>query len=167
MSPELTKQLGWQDKEHPTKMAQADGTSLEARRMVSTQFAVAGRRIRVNAKVLDLGGERQLILGLSWLRKNGFVINPMNRSLDNVGKYLIKCTELQLPRITPIDSMAVAVNEGDLVMVLDAVTEYAQYQRVFSTELANRRPPHRKWDHEIELQPEVKIPNGVTYKVTM
>ena len=89
----------------------------------------------------------------------------MNQSLDKAG-YLIKCTELQLPRITPIDS-AVAVDEGDLVMVLDAVTKYAQYQKVFLTEQANRMPPHRKWDHEIQLQPGAKIPNGVTYKVTM
>ena len=88
----------------------------------------------------------------------------MNRSLDKAG-YSIKCTELQLPRITSIDSPV--IDDGDLVMVLDAATEDASYQRVFSTELANRMPPHRKWDHEIQLQPVAKIQNGVTYKVTM
>ena len=111
-----------------------------------------------------------MILGLSWLRENSFAINPMQRSLDSAGDagnpgYSIKCSELQLPRITPGTSLT--IDEGDLVIVLDAATEYSRYQKVFSTEQANRMPPHRKWDHEIRLQPGSKIPNGITYKVTM
>ena len=34
-------------------------------------------------------------------------------------------------------------------------------------ELANRMPPHRKYGHEIPLREGAKIPNGITYKMTM
>ena len=63
MSSALAEKLGWQDKKCPTQMAQAEGTPLEARRMVNAQFMVAaemtttkaGKRFGVNAEVLDLG----------------------------------------------------------------------------------------------------------------
>ena len=60
ISPDLAEKLGWRDKP-PTKMTQADGTQLEARRMVNVHCMIAGRKFKVNAEVLDLGG-RQLIL---------------------------------------------------------------------------------------------------------
>ena len=53
-SLELAEKLGWRDKE-PTIMTQADGTSLEARRMVNLRFTVSGEQFRINAEVLDLG----------------------------------------------------------------------------------------------------------------
>ena len=52
-------------------------------------------------------------------------------------------------------------------MVLDVASEYASYTKVFSEELANRMPPHREYDHEIPLKDGDKIPNGITYKMTM
>lgn len=52
-------------------------------------------------------------------------------------------------------------------MVLDVVSEYSSYIKVFSEELANRMPPHRKYDHEILLKEGAKIPHGITYKMTM
>ena len=100
--------------------------------MVNVHCTIGNKRFKVNAEVLNLGG-RQLILGLSWLRENGFVVNPMQQSLDSVNdrnpSYSIKCSKLRLPRITPIDpiNQCLAIDEGDLVMVLDAATEYLRY----------------------------------------
>ena len=59
------------------------------------------------------------------------------------------------------------LDDGDLIMVLDVASEYASYTKVFSEELANRMPPHRKYDYEIPLREGAKIPNGITYKMTM
>ena len=46
-------------------------------------------------------------------------------------------------------------------------SKYASYTKVLSEELANRIPPHCKYDDEIPLREGAKIPNGITYKMTM
>ena len=50
---------------------------LESNHMVSTKLGIRNREFQLDAEVLDLGG-RQLIIGLSWLRENGFILDPVN-----------------------------------------------------------------------------------------
>ena len=79
ISPTLANKLEWREKE-PTCMAQADGTILEARRVVSARFYLADldlpQPFNIDAEVIDIGNH-DLILGLSWLREHGFTINPI------------------------------------------------------------------------------------------
>ena len=170
MSPELANKLGYKDKGYLTQMTQADGTKLDSGYMVSAQFTIEStqpeRLWQVDAEVLPIGN-RQLILGLSWLRENGLSLYPIKRTLTGPN-CSISCSKLQLPTITLIESNLLTLENADCVMILDVTSEYSKYLQVFSEEQANRMPPHRKWDHEIPLKdgPNTKIPPGVVYKMT-
>ena len=162
-------------------MAQADRTKLVSRRMVSTVLCIRNREFQLDAEVLSLEG-RQLVIRLSWLRENGFILDPVNRTLKNKALgCVVHCSELNLPKVTFTSALTseftsaltsgtartLEMEEEDCIFVLNVVSEYLKYLEVFSEELANRLPPLRKWDHEITLQEGAKIPNGVTYKKTM
>ena len=127
-------------------------------------FLLMNREFQLDAEVLDIGS-RQLVIGLSWLRENGFILDPIKRTLTRSDSYSIQCAEVPKVTITPFDNDL--LDDGDLIMVLDVASKYASYTKVFSEELANRMPPHRKYDHEIPLREGAKIPNGITYKMTM
>ena len=168
MSPELAEKLGCQPRPGPPIwMTQADGTKLESDRMVSTKLCMRNREFQLDAEVLDLGG-RQLVIGLSWLRENGFILDPVKRTLEKAG-CVVQCSELNLPKVALIEAseLTLTLEKEDCIFILDVASEYPRYLEVFSEELANRMPPLRKWDHEIILQEGAKIPNGVTYKMTM
>ena len=83
----------------------------------------------------------------------------------NIGSYSIQCSEVRKVTFTPFVNDL--LDDGDLIMVLDVAFEYASYTKVFSEELANRMPPHRNYDHEIPSRERAKIPNGITYKITI
>ena len=142
--------------------------------MVATMLCMRNREFQLDAEVLNLGG-RQLVIGLSWHRENGFILDSVKRSLEKAG-YVVQCSELNLPKVTLIEltseltsrpAPTLEIEEKDCILVLDMESEYHKYLEMFSEELANRLPPLRKWDHEITLQEGAKIPNGVTYKMTM
>ena len=77
-------------------MAQADGTKLVSRRMVSTMLCMRNREFQLDAEVLSLGG-RQLVIGLSWLRENGFILDPVNRTLENKALgCVVQCSDASL-----------------------------------------------------------------------
>ena len=166
ISLKLAEKLGWQQKAS-IQLTQADGTKLESSKVVSTQFNIGSCTFQLDAEVLTNMGNRQLILGLSWLRENGFMINPVKRTLEHTTGYSIKCSELNLSKITIIEG-DLDIKEDDCIMILNVASEYPRYMRLFSKELANKLPPHRKWDHEILLKdPNAKIPNGIIYKTTL
>ena len=104
MSPELAEKLGCQPRpgKCPIRMTQADGTKLESRRMVSTMLYMRNREFQLDAEVLNLGG-RQLVIGLSWLRENGFILDPVKRTLEKAG-CVVQCSELNLPKVTFIEA---------------------------------------------------------------
>lgn len=52
-------------------------------------------------------------------------------------------------------------------MIVDVAAEYPEQMKAFSKEVADQLPPHRKWDHEIPLIQGAKIPNGITYKISL
>jgi len=59
------------------------------------------------------------------------------------------------------------LEDGDLLLIIDARERYSRYAQCFSTEQAARLPEHKSWDHEIPLQdPKAKIPTGAIYKTT-
>ena len=90
-------------------------------------------------------------------------MDPIKRTLARSDGYSIQCSEV--PKVTPFNNDL--LDDRDLIMVLDVASEYASYTKVFSEELASRMPPHHKYDHEIPLKGGAKIPNGISYKMTM
>ena len=151
-------------------MTQADGTKLVLHRMVSTMLCMRNREFQLDTEVLNLGG-RQLVIGLFWLRENGFILDPVKGTLEKAG-CVVQYSELNLQKVTSVEltsarTPTLEIEEEDCIFVLDVKSEYHKYLEVFSEELANRLPLLPKWDHKITLQEGVKIPNGVTYKMTM
>ena len=97
MSPKLAKKLGWEKREQPIRMTQADATKLESRHIICTQFSIGNREFQLDAEVLDIGS-RQLVIGLSWLRENGFILDPIKRTLTRSEGYSIQCSEMNLQK---------------------------------------------------------------------
>ena len=69
-------------------MKQGDGSSLVGKYIVNTSFEVYDSssglvKFAVDAEVLDIGN-REIILGLSWLTENGFSVDTQDRFLRNV-----------------------------------------------------------------------------------
>lgn len=60
-----------------------------------------------------------------------------------------------------------SLEENEVVMIMDAATQYAKYAEVWSSALANHLPPHSEFDHDITFKdPNAKPPNGPIYKTT-
>ena len=52
-------------------------------------------------------------------------------------------------------------------MILDITKRYAEYAKVWSSEQANRLPPHSEFDHDITFKDSnTTPPNGPIYKTT-
>ena len=110
-------------------MTLADGTKVESRRMVSTMLYMRNHEFQLDAEVLSLGG-RQLVIGLFRLRENGFILDPVNRTLENKALgCVVQCSELNLPKVTMIEltsgtAPTLEIEEEDCIFVLDVVSEY-------------------------------------------
>jgi len=107
-----------------------------------------------------------VLLGLSLLRENGFVVDPMDRCLRNVSTGLvIPCSVQWIPTVSLINLEEEPLEDGEVLLILDVSERYSRYAQVFSAEQAARLPEHKSWDHEIPLpDPNAKIPTGAIHK---
>ena len=82
---------------------------------------------------------------------------------------MVQYSELNLLKVALIEAseLTLTFDREDCIFILNVVSEYCRYLEVYSEELVNRMPPLYKWGHEIILQEGAKIPNSVTYKMTM
>jgi len=121
----------------------------------------------LDAEVLDIGN-KDLILGLSWLVENGFMVDTESRCLRNVNTgMVIKCSVRWIPSVTLLDLDLKPMVDGEVLLIIDVREWYSRYAQVFSGEQAARLPEHKSWDHHIPLiNPNAKIPTGVIYKTT-
>ena len=101
ISPKLAERLGCQPRKCYIRMTQANGTKLVSCRMISTKLCMRNREFQLDAAVLNLG-ERQLVIGLSWLRENGFILDPVKRTLEKAG-CVVQCSELNLLKVTFVE----------------------------------------------------------------
>ena len=132
--------------------------------MVNTSFkeidssAVLGK-FTMDAEVLDIGN-RDVILGLSWLTENGFSVHTQDRCLRNVNTgQVIPCSVRWIPEVLIMEEEA--LEDGEILLIIDASKGYSRYVQCFSAEQAARLPEHKSWDHQIPLQDaRVKIPTG-------
>jgi len=118
-------------------------------------------------EVLDIG-KKDVILGLSWLVENGFMVDTQERCLRNVETGLvIPCSVRWIPSVILINIDVEPMLDGDVLLILDVRERYNHYAQVFSAEQAARLPEHKAWDHQIPLiDPHVKIPTEAIYKTT-
>ena len=75
-------------KARKVKVWQGDRTILEEHFIMNTSFKIMDslavlRKFAIDAEVLDMEN-RDIILGLSWLIENGFLVNTQDRCLRNV-----------------------------------------------------------------------------------
>ena len=84
----LALKLGIWKRARKVKVKQGDGSSLGGNFVVNTRFEVIDLspvldKFAMDAEVLDIGN-RDVILGLSWLTENGFSVDTQDRCLRNV-----------------------------------------------------------------------------------
>ena len=119
----------------------------------------------LDTKVLDIG-KRDIVLGPCWLKENGFVMDPLDRCLRNVDKGLgLPCSVRWIPSVFLLYLDEELLQDGKILLIIDASERYSHYSQAFSTGQADRLLEHKVWDHEISLQdPNAKIPTGAIYK---
>jgi len=90
----------------------------------------------------------------------------MDRCWRNVSTGLvIPCSVWWIPTVSLINLEEEPLEDGEVLLILDASERYSRYTQVFSAEQAAKLPEHKFWDHEIPLQdPNTKIPRGAIYK---
>jgi len=123
---------------------------------VNTTFKVFSEgsllgRFTLDAEVLDIG-KQGLILGLSWLEEHRFWVDTQARCLrkDRSG-LVILCSIRWIPSITVLDLDLEPLEDGEILLIIDASERYSRYGQYFSTEQAARLPEHKSWDHAIPL----------------
>ena len=84
----LACKLGIWKRARKVKVRQGDGNFLGGNFVVNTSFKVMDSssvlgKFSMDAEVLDIGN-RDMILGLSWLTKNGFSVDTQDRCLRNI-----------------------------------------------------------------------------------
>ena len=93
----LARKLEKWKRARKVKVRQGDGSSLRGNFVVNTTFKVMDSssvldKFGMDAKVLDIGN-RNVILGLSWLAENGFLMDTQVRCLRNVNTgQVISCS---------------------------------------------------------------------------
>src|SRR5205085_6898381 len=72
-----------------------------------------------------------------------------------------------IPSILLLNLEEEALEDGEILLIIDASERYSRYAQCFSAQQAARLPEHKPWDHGIPLQdPNAKIPTGAIYQTT-
>ena len=82
-------------------------------------------KLAMDAEVLDIGN-RDVILGLSWLTENGFPVDTQDRCLRNVNcGQVIPCSVRSIPEVLMIEEEA--LEDGVILLIIDARERYSRY----------------------------------------
>ena len=109
--------------------------------MVNTSFKVMDSssvldKFAMDAEVLDIGN-RDVILGLSWLTENGFSVDTQDRCLRNVNSgQVIPCSVRWIPEVLIMEEEP--LEDGEILLIIDARKQYSHYAQWF--------PPNRQPD---------------------
>ena len=166
----LARKLGIWKRARKVKVRQGDGSSLGGNFVVNTTLMVMDLssllgKFAMDAEVLDIEN-REVILGLSWLMENEFSVDTQDRCLRNViTSQVIACCVRWIPEVLIMEEEP--LEDGEILLIIDASERYSHYAQCFSGEQAARLPAHKSWNHQISLRdPNEKIPTGATYKTT-
>src|SRR5258706_749272 len=133
----LAVKLGVWKRARKVKVKQGDGSGLIGKFVINTSFEVydsssALVRFAMDAEVLDIGN-RDIILGLSWLTENGFSVDTQDRCLRNISiGQIIPCTVRWIPSILTLESEDEPLADGDILLIIDASERYFRYTQCFS-----------------------------------
>ena len=140
--------------------------------MVNTTFKVFSEgsllgRVTLDAVVLEIG-KWDVILGLSWLEEHWFWVDTQARCLrKDLSGLVIPCSIRWIPSVSVLNLDLEPLEDGEILLIIDASEGYARYAKCFSTEQAATLPEHKSWEHEMPLQdPKAKIPTRTIYKTT-
>ena len=116
---------------------------------------------------MDIGNQ-DYILGLSWLTENGFLVDTQEHCLRNaISGLVIPCSVRWIPSVTVLDLDREPLEDGEIMLIIDASERYSCYATSISSQQAARLPEDTHWDHEIPLQDQqAKIQIGAVYKTT-
>ena len=148
----LACKLGVWKRARKVRVKQGDGSGLEGGYVANTSSKVidAGSqsvKFRLDTEVLDIG-DRDCILGLSWLVEYGFSVDNPDRCLRNVNNgQVIPCSVRWIPSVLLLDLEEEPLEDGEVLLIIDASERYHRYAQCFSAEQAARLPEHKSWDH--------------------
>ena len=120
-------------------------------------------KFAMHIEVLDIVN-RDMILGLSYLTEKGFSVDTQDRCLrnDNTGQ-VIACSVRWIPEVLIMEEEP--LEEGKILLIIDASERYSRYAQCFSAEQAARLPERKSWDHHIPLHdPNLKMPSRANCK---
>ena len=82
-------------------------------------------KFTMDAEVLDIGN-RDVILGLSWLTENGFSVDTQDRCLRNVNTgQVIPCSVRWIPEVSLMEEEP--LENGEILLIIDASKQYSRY----------------------------------------
>ena len=119
----------------------------------------------MDAEVLDIGN-KDCILGLSWLTENGFFVDMQEQCLRKpISGLGIPCSVRWIASVTVIDLYLELPEDGEIVLIMDASERSSRYATWLSSQHKARLPKKKAWNHEIPLQDlHVNIQTAAVYK---
>ena len=118
----LARKLGIWNRARKVKVRQGDASTIGGNFVVHTTFKVMDSclvlsKFGMDAEVLDIGN-RDVILGLSWLTENGFSVDTQNRCLRNVNTgQVIPCSVRWIPEVLIMEEEP--TGDGEILLIID------------------------------------------------
>ena len=84
------------------------------------------------------------MLGLSWLTKNGILVDTQERCLRNaISGLVIPCSVRWIPSVIVFDLDLQPLEDGEIVLSIDASERYFRYATCFASQQAARLLAHK------------------------
>ena len=121
----LARKLGIWKRARKVKVKQGDGSSLDGKFVANASFKAYDSssvlcRFLLDAEVLEIGN-RDVILGLSWLVENGFSVDTQDRCLRNATTgQVIPCAVRYIPSILLLNLEEEPLEDGEILLIIDA-----------------------------------------------
>ena len=148
VGPKIAKWMGVWKWAKSIRVKQGDGSFMKGGKfVVNLQFFFTvlkhNNQYPIDAEVLDIG-YRDMIIGLSWLKKNAFSVDiPNQRLVNNTTGVIIPCNIWYIPTISLMEEHAeILLEEGNILLIFDAANRYSRYVQVFFKEQVARLPKH-------------------------
>ena len=142
----LGRKLGIWKRARKVKVRQGDRSSLGGNFVVNTMFKVMDLslvlgKFAMDAEVLDIG-IKDVILELSCLTENGFVVDTQDRCLRNINTgQVIPCSVRWIPEVLIMEEEP--LEDSEILLIIDTSERYSRYVQCFSAKQAGRLPEHK------------------------
>ena len=126
----MARKLGICKRMRKAKVRLGDGSSLGGNVVVNTSFKVRDSSLDLSkfvmdTKVLDIGN-KDVILGLSWLMENASLVDTQDRFLRNVNSgQVIPCSLRWIPEVLIMEEEP--LEDGKILLIIDGREQYTRY----------------------------------------